>query len=112
MSSTNKNRAGGFSKVGATLSGLLSRYNLDSEIARYDFVLHWPEIVGEEVAKRTRPECIRGGTLVIAVQNSVWAQELTFNKRVILSRLQNRLPNEEVVSDIAFYVSPELASKF
>jgi len=82
----------------------LKKYGIDKDIARYKFVLHWKEIVGEEIAKRTRPECIRKDALVVRVANSAWAQELGFQKDVILARLKRFLSHETAVSDIQFYV--------
>ncbi len=82
----------------------LKKYGIDKDIARYKFVLHWKEIVGEEIAKRTRPECIRKDALVVRVANSAWAQELGFQKDVILARLKKFLSGDGAVSDIQFYV--------
>lgn len=94
--------------VKKTLSGLLSKYNLDKEFARYEFVLHWAEIVGAEIAKRTKPECIRNRTLVVAVVNAAWAQELSFNKTMIIRRLKERLSDPDIITDVSFYVSKDL----
>ena len=60
--------------------------------------------MGEEIAKRTRPECIRKDALVVRVANSAWAQELSFQKDVILARLMRFLSGDTPVSDILFYV--------
>ena len=94
--------------VKKTLSGILAKYNLDKAFAKYEFVLHWPDIVGAEIAKRTKPECIRNKTLVVAVVNSAWAQELSFNKAMILQRLKGRLSDPDIITDVSFYVSKDL----
>ncbi len=83
----------------------LSHLGLDRAIARYRFVLHWKEIVGEEIAKRAHPECIKNRALVVRVTDSAWAQELSFQKRAILTRLKKHLGAEEVIDDVIFYVS-------
>lgn len=88
----------------AILRSALRRHGIDKQLARYRFVLHWKEIVGEEIAKRSRPECIRSNTLVVRVCDSTWAHELSFRKEVILSRLRRFLGEEEVVRDVHFYV--------
>lgn len=87
------------------LQQALRAVGLDHQIARYEFVLRWPEIVGAEIAKRTRPECIRNNTLVIRVASSVWAQELSFQKEIILRRLRRLYPEHDMVHDIHFYVA-------
>ncbi len=95
------------SEIAGILKSVLKRNDLGEKMARYEFVLHWAEIVGPEIAKRTRAECIRNGVLVVAVNNSVWAQELTFNKAMILKRLRERLSRSESVRDVSFYVSKD-----
>lgn len=90
--------------VQSVLSQALRQYGLENDLARYRFVLHWREIVGEEIAKKTKPECLRNGSLVVRVATSAWAQELTFQKDIIISRLKKFLGNDEVVQDLFFYV--------
>lgn len=93
-----------FELIESVLKGALRQCGLDQDIARYRFVTHWSEIVGESIAERTRPECIRQGQLVVRVLDSVWAQELSFRRDAILKRLQRFLDSGEIVSDIRFYV--------
>ena len=86
------------------LERVLKRKGLDKKIAQYRFVAHWDEIVGEEIAKRARPDRIQGRCLVVRVQSSVWAQELGFLKGVFLSRLSKYLDSPGLVTDIRFQV--------
>lgn len=94
------------------LAAALKKYGLDKKIAKYNFVLNWPEIVGEEVAKRTKPQGIRDQALFVTVTDSSWAQELSFYKEAILSRLQQFMQNDlqsnskdkVIVNDIFFVV--------
>ena len=95
-----------FDTVDKVLKSALNRFGLANDIARYKFVLHWKEIVGEHIAKRTKPECINRETLIVRVVDSAWAQELAFQKDVILSRLQKFLGEKDRVRDIHFYVGP------
>ncbi len=77
------------------------RFGLSGEINKYKFVLHWEDIVGPEIAKRSKPEYLKGSTLVIKVTDSAWSQELSFHKTVIIARLNAFLGKAEV-SDILF----------
>jgi predicted nucleic acid-binding Zn ribbon protein len=90
--------------VQSILAKALHKYGLDDDIARYQFILKWPQIVGEDIAKRTKPECIKNRTLVIRVSDSAWAQELSFQKNVILHRLKKYLAEGQVIEDVMFYV--------
>ena len=90
--------------VQSILKAVLKRHGLDEKIARYGFVAKWPEIVGEDVAKRSRPERFRGRTLVVRVTDSVWAQELSFHKKTIITRLKRHLAKNQQLDDIVFVV--------
>lgn len=93
--------------AGKILSLALKRYGLDKEVAKYEFVLHWRSIMGDSIANRSRPEAIQGQTLVVRVSNPQWAQELAFQKEIILGRL-NRFLSEthsmQTVEDVRFVV--------
>ena len=86
------------------LRSTLVKLGIDKEIARYRFVLYWKEIVGEEIAKRTRPDSLKYGRLTIRVSDSIWAQELSFQKEVILKRLRRYLDEGTIVRDVVFQV--------
>lgn len=90
--------------VDTILDSALKHFGLDEKIAQYSFVTRWAEIVGDEIAKRSRPECIRGKCLVVRVVDSVWAQELSFHRQSILSRLKRFIKKEEMLDDVAFIV--------
>ena len=51
---------------------------------------HWSEIVGE-LAGHTRPVSVRGGVLVVAVDEPGWATELRFRQGELIDRLDQRV---------------------
>jgi predicted nucleic acid-binding Zn ribbon protein len=53
--------------------------------------LAWQEAVGEPLARRARPEAVRGKTLFVRVESSSLAHELTLLKRQVLERLGRAL---------------------
>lgn len=95
--------------INTILSSVLKRYDLEDRVKKYDFVKRWEEIVGTELAKRMKPECFRKDTLVIAVKNAAWAQELSFNKVSILKRLKDAQSTFGIpeIKDLVFYVAGE-----
>ena len=93
------------------LYAALKKYGLDEKIGRYHFVLRWREIMGEKLARYTRPEYLRNDQLVVSVSGSVWAQELSFHKQTILKRLQPHLEPGLRVRDIVFQVGHSLWEK-
>jgi hypothetical protein len=61
----------------------------------------WVEIVDERVRKNTEAIKISSRTLHVSTTSPVWAQELSFLKRAIIARFNDRA-GEEVISDIKF----------
>ncbi len=53
--------------------------------------LAWKDAVGEALARRARPESVRGKTLYVRVDSSALAHELTLLKRQVLERLSRSL---------------------
>jgi predicted nucleic acid-binding Zn ribbon protein len=51
----------------------------------------WRDAVGEALARRARPEAVRGKTLYVRVESSSLAHELTLLKRQVLDRLVQAL---------------------
>lgn len=93
------------SPVGQILSRVLRRNGLDQKLAKYQFIEFWPQIVGKAIAEKAKPEAIRNKVLIVRVESSAWAQELSFQKSIIQTRLNNFLGVEQAITDIHFYVS-------
>jgi predicted nucleic acid-binding Zn ribbon protein len=61
---------------------------------RNDFqrvLVHWAEVVGAVVAAKTRPLQLQNRTLWVAVPASVWAQNLSFERHLLLQKLNPHL---------------------
>ena len=83
----------------------LQKYGLSDAVNRYEFVDHWPEIVGEGLADKTFPEGLQADALVVRVPSSVWAQEMSLYKNVILERLKAfTTPGAREVRDLRFTI--------
>ena len=91
-------------KVDQVLRHALKAYKLDHKLIQYTFVKHWPEIVGQELTEVCQPAGIKGECLFVSVPSSVWAQELSFQKNVILGRLKPYLQKDQFISDLQFRV--------
>ncbi len=91
-------------KVRAIISKVLSHRGLDKRVERYEFILHWHEIVGERLAEVSKPECIINKQLIVNVLHPAWAQELTMIKPVLLESLARFLKPGDVVRDMHFRV--------
>ncbi|MDH7482176.1 MAG: DUF721 domain-containing protein [Armatimonadota bacterium] len=85
--------------VGSSLSAL----GLEQKIREQTAIILWNDTVGEQVAGAAQPEFVRNGILFVVVKNAVWANELGFYKRDIISRINKQL-GKPVIKDIVFRV--------
>lgn len=60
----------------------------------------WPEVAGKQVSLHARPISIQKDTLWVATSSSVWAQNLTFQRQLLLKKLNPYLPSP--LTDIRF----------
>ena len=93
---------------GSILAGLAHRLGLESKLFEARLRRQWPDIVGEPIATHTRPDQIRFKKLTIFVHNSVWLQQLTFLKPVLLQKV-NTMAGEPLVTEIVLRIG-EFAS--
>lgn len=69
-------------KLGARVNSLVELFRLQKT---------WPQIVGEEMARRTRPKSLQGKTLMVSVESSVWAQHLSMMSTEILKQVNAKI---------------------
>ncbi len=58
----------------------------------------WKQVVGETYAENCQPSKIRKKQLTITVTDSIWLQELSFHKEIILERINGKLGRKAVDS--------------
>ncbi len=65
----------------------------------------WEQAVGTQIARNARPVSLRGGVLMVHVQHSVWMQELSAMREVLLRRI-HRVAGGSLVRELRFKVAP------
>lgn len=88
---------------GSILAGVAHRLGLESKLFEARLRRHWPDLVGEAIATHTRPDQIRFKKLHVCVHNSVWLQQLTFLKPVLLEKV-NGMAGETLVTEIVLRI--------
>jgi hypothetical protein len=73
-------------RLGDVLGGV--EPGLKKRMSQVEALTRWPEIVGEELAKNTRPIKLSPELLTVGVTSSVWAQELTLRKFEIIEKVK------------------------
>jgi predicted nucleic acid-binding Zn ribbon protein len=56
----------------------------------------WDDIVGPQLAGRTKPRTLRQGTLTIAVSDPAWATQLRFLEAELVARIAAMTGSDEV----------------
>ena len=87
--------------IGGALKKLIKTAGLEKGIAQQKALEIWPETVGKTVSKNTEPISIEQGILSIKTATPVWRQELQFQKKQIIEKLNKKL-NKTLIKDIRF----------
>ncbi|OGQ34320.1 MAG: hypothetical protein A3F16_05915 [Deltaproteobacteria bacterium RIFCSPHIGHO2_12_FULL_43_9] len=78
----------------------------DKELFLYQIFIHWNDIVGEKLSKRSQPKSLKNGRLVVTVTDPGWMTQLKFMTRQISDSI-NKLIGKIMVNEI-FLVVGEL----
>ena len=83
-----------FEPVASVLDEMLANLKLDEHLAAAQATELWQELVGAEVAKRTRAVGVRDGELLVEVQGAVWMGHLAILRQGIMEEINAKLPAE------------------
>jgi predicted nucleic acid-binding Zn ribbon protein len=78
--------------IGNVLGTTTRRLGIDREIDRWKLCGLWHELVGDAIARHSRPARWRGRTLIVRVEHSTWLQELTWLSAPFLEALRSKMP--------------------
>jgi predicted nucleic acid-binding Zn ribbon protein len=90
-------------RVDAVLGGVLDDLGFGSARLAMRVQERWPALVGEEAAAHSTPEGLRGGTLEVRVDASVWGQQLQLRSAEIVRALRELL-GDAAPSELRFRV--------
>jgi predicted nucleic acid-binding Zn ribbon protein len=89
------------------LTDVMKRLRIDDQFWIRKLSEDWPSVVGEQVARRTRPGQVQRQTLVVFVESSVWLAELSrFAQKQILENVQKHAGNAKIRT-IRLQLDPE-----
>jgi len=91
------------SKVTGIVKDLALRYGWEARLSRGMIWEIWEEIVGPQVAIHAWPERFKErDILVVVVSDSVWMQQLCFQRQLFIDGLNARLLSGTEIKDIRF----------
>lgn len=94
--------------AGALATELLEKIGFKEKLWEQQLLTDWVELVGDAVARRSRPGQIVRGTLTVYVSNATWLNELSrYGKPEMLAKLQARFGAKRI-ADLRFQPDPDL----
>jgi len=78
-------------RAGDLVDKLLQGLGLDEKLHQYRALIIWEDVVGPQIAARTKPVRIREGILEVNVDQPTWMQQLQLMKPKILAQLNAEL---------------------
>jgi len=85
-----------FARVGDVLPAVLRRLGLEQRFKDQHILGLWPDVVGPQLAERTRALRIDRGVLYVRVTHGAWMQELHFMEKELVERLRARAPGADL----------------
>ena len=89
--------------VGKAVDRVLGDLGLETAQAAFAIGRQWADIAGEEAALHSRPVAVRGATLEVVVDSSVWCQELQLRRPALLEALK-RVAGDDAPTDLRLRV--------
>jgi predicted nucleic acid-binding Zn ribbon protein len=83
------------------LGSLLQNKKIKEKAKSFAFITQWSSLVGDEMARISKPEKLSKGLLTVRVIDAVYAQELSMKKAEYLEKLVE-LGYSGAVTDIQF----------
>ena len=82
-------RAQNTQRLGDVLAGVADQLGISRRITRSKLEKAWRQAVGDEAAQHCQALSVRGNVLTVAVDSSVWKQEIgTMRKAEILAKME------------------------
>ena len=87
--------------IGGTLKKLIKKEGLENQINQQKAIDLWEEVVGQKIKENTEPLEVQFGVMTVKAKNSVWKQELQFQKENIIKSLNKKLI-KTMIKDLRF----------
>ena len=87
--------------IKTVLNTYLFKMGLDVGVNQEQAVNIWPTAVGEKIAENTTVQDVKHGVLFVRANSPAWAQELQFQKKEVLFKINSAL-GKKTIKDIRF----------
>lgn len=83
-------------ELGSVISRFLDDKDINHNLKKFSIFNHWADIVGTEIAKKSRPVKIFKEILYIKVINPVWANEMSLMSVQIIKKINGFIGADEI----------------
>lgn len=91
-------------KLGSILNETLDRMGLAAGLSRSSIVELWPKLVDPAVARHAQAEKVTGSVLHVNVDSSVWMNELSSIRHILLKKINGMLhESASPITEIRFH---------
>ena len=90
-----------FEDIGSIIGSVVDKMEFNKKLRVSNIFNHWEDIVGPEIAKKSKPERLIRKTLYISVTTSTWASELSLMSEKLIEKI-NSFIGEDIVKTIRF----------
>ena len=95
------NAIGSVTLLGGSTPKPVVKEAMDRADAAYVHLPHLQEVVGKKIAENTIVQDVKHGVLIVRVDSPIWAQELQFQKKEVLLKI-NKTLGKKTIKDIRF----------
>lgn len=85
--------------IGDIIDKMFKAYGLSDKMKEMEIVNGWEDLMGKAVANRTDKVFISNKVLHVKLNSSVMRDELSYGKKVIIERVNERA-GEELINDV------------
>lgn len=83
-------------EIGGILEKVLKNLGISGQLKLIRIMTQWERIFGPPISLITFPRDLKGKTLFVDVQDSVWLQQLTFMDKMIMDKVNQGLRSKSV----------------
>ncbi len=103
MQGYKKNLVENAKDLNSIINDLISDSKLNENLKKYSIFNHWKDIVGVDIAKKSKPVKLYDNVLYVKAASPIWANELNLLSRQILKKI-NDFIGEELIVNLKFKV--------
>lgn len=89
--------------AGKVISGVLKSWGLRKALLRNSIITKWPQLVSPAMAKHVTALKVQGSVLFLLADSSVWMNEISALKNVLIEKIHSELGFQNLISDIRLH---------